>query len=127
MGRKRKGGGRIARVPLWLRWKPPEQIMAELEARAIPVPFSGCLIWLGDIGNTSGYPRAIINNRGWLVCRYVCEQTHGPLKPGQMALHSCDIPYCIAAEHLRPGTAIDNAQDMVKRRRCRRKRGFQTW
>lgn len=34
-------------------------------------------------------------------------------------LHSCDEPQCVRPEHLRKGTASDNAQDKVLRGRCR--------
>lgn len=45
------------------------------------------------------------------------ELHHGPLTPELDVLHSCDNPPCVNPAHLRTGTAADNAQDAVDRKR----------
>jgi hypothetical protein len=39
----------------------------------------------------------------------------GELPHGRLALHSCDNPGCVNANHLRWGTKSDNARDAVAR------------
>lgn len=38
----------------------------------------------------------------------------GPIPDGLLILHSCHNPSCCNPNHLRPGTANDNTQDMVQ-------------
>jgi hypothetical protein len=104
---------------LW-HFRTLEDELAKLEANSIPIPFSGCRIWLGA---TNGeYPMANILGKNMLVHRFVCEQTHGPIPTGHFAIHSCDVPCCIAPEHIRPGTHADNMRDATIRKRWRRQR-----
>ena len=42
---------------------------------------------------------------------------HGQIPHNLLILHSCDNPPCVNPRHLRAGTALDNAQDMVSRGR----------
>lgn len=49
--------------------------------------------------------------------RVICELFHGPLKPGEYAIHSCDNPPCANPGHVRPGTPSDNSNDMYRRGR----------
>jgi hypothetical protein len=43
---------------------------------------------------------------------------HGrPFPAGLMARHKCDNPRCVNPHHIVPGTARDNVQDMIERRR----------
>lgn len=105
---------------LW-HFRTLEDELAKLEANSIPVPFSGCRIWLGAI-DTDGYPCAIMLGRKVTLHRFVCEQTHGPIPPGYYAIHSCDVPSCIASEHIRPGTMQENVRDAIKRGRYRNRK-----
>lgn len=43
--------------------------------------------------------------------------TFGKITEGLHILHSCDNPPCCNPSHLREGTPLDNAQDMVQRQR----------
>lgn len=43
-----------------------------------------------------------------------------PFPPGKWGLHTCDNPSCVNPEHVYPGTATDNTNDMIERDRTMR-------
>lgn len=55
--------------------------------------------------------------------RVSCAMFNGYPPEGSFVLHSCDNPTCVRPEHLRYGTAKENAEDMVLRGRTRDQRG----
>lgn len=71
---------------------------------------SGCLEWIGN-KDKDGYGRIKINYIQTAVHRLVAELTYGKPENGQIAMHSCDNPSCILAEHLRWGSYKENSQD----------------
>jgi hypothetical protein len=87
-----------------------------LENGSMPVPFSGCHIWLGHT-NKKGYGRLSLNRRLVLTHRLAWETYRGPIPSGLMVLHECDIPCCINPNHLFLGTNDDNVADRVKKGR----------
>jgi hypothetical protein len=82
-------------------------------------PEGQCWVWKGYIGlngygslNHGGIPRG--------AHRVVYEALVGSIPEGLFLRHSCDNPPCCNPAHLIPGTAKDNAGDMVSReRQCR--------
>jgi hypothetical protein len=76
-----------------------------------------CIEW--HMAKVRGY--GVYGKRGVgraYVHRMVCEFFHGPPPPDKpMALHSCDNPACYEPSHLRWGSAQDNSDDAVARRR----------
>lgn len=88
-----------------------------------------CWIWRGSLGN-GGYGvisiSVILPNGRRASCpmratHVALELTHGrSVPPGVFVLHSCDTPACIRPDHLRLGTAQDNADDMRVRNRMAR-------
>lgn len=48
-----------------------------------------------------------------------CELAHGPLGPGEQALHHCDNPPCCRGEHLFKGSPLDNMTDKIAKGRLR--------
>ena len=78
-------------------------------------PIEDCLAWTGCV-DKDGYGLAKIDGRRWRVHRYVWAAIHDT-HPAGLVLHSCDRPGRIRPEHLRLGTARENAADRRERRR----------
>lgn len=71
-----------------------------------------CVLWVG--AQTRGYGVLRYEGRKQLVTRILLERKLGrPLRPRMQACHSCHRPPCIHEDHLREGTAKDNAADRV--------------
>lgn len=51
--------------------------------------------------------------------RFAFQRVHGPLLPGEWALHRCDRPVCFRPTHLFRGDRIKNMEDMVAKGRGR--------
>jgi hypothetical protein len=48
---------------------------------------------------------------------------HGPIPAGMVVCHRCDNPPCVRPDHLFLGTQVDNALDMLAKKRASRARG----
>lgn len=85
------------------------------------VDANGCWICTSHRPGKRGYPTLSIGGKRtgkkWYAHRYVYQLCNGPIPEGLCVLHSCDMPLCINPVHLRVGTKLDNARDMVERRR----------
>jgi hypothetical protein len=92
--------------------------LARIEARSIPEPNTGCRLWEG--GQNSGYGILNVLGSTFYAHRIVCEAVHGLLGPGVVACHTCDVSFCVEAEHLFPGTYKVNAVDCVTKKRWTR-------
>lgn len=85
----------------------------------MPEPNSGCWLWLGGV-NESGYGIIGLGRReqGVAKAHRVSFELHKrPLGKGECVLHTCDNPACVNPDHLRAGTLVDNARDMVAKGR----------
>lgn len=73
-----------------------------------------------------GYPQLVgsLNRVPFMVRghRVAYALAVGAVPAGLGVLHSCDRPACVRPEHLRVGTAADNARDRVARGRSARGR-----
>lgn len=77
---------------------------------------SGCWLW-----QAGGYPRGygMVNLgrdvRGKQYTTYAHRVAYvlayGPIEPGQVVMHICDVPACVNPAHLRLGTQGDNIRD----------------
>lgn len=98
-----------------------EKARDRLEARCIPEPNSGCLLWEGSTDN-KGYGQMSIRGRGmspYPAHRAAYQLACGAIPDGLFVLHSCDVPACCNPNHLRVGTHQDNMRDARERNRMR--------
>jgi hypothetical protein len=83
----------------------------------VPVPESGCWIWLGK-WNKSKYGQ--IQSHGKRVDaahRFFYEHFIGQIPEGLSLCHKCDTPPCCNPEHMFVGTQKDNLSDMQAKNR----------
>ena len=78
---------------------------------------NGCWLWKGS-QTEYGYGRFNISGRVEKAPRVAYKLTYGSIPEGMDILHTCDNPPCVRPDHLFPGTAKDNALDMVAKGRC---------
>lgn len=77
-----------------------------------------CWIWKRGLSK-SGYGKFWLNKLNMRAHRAAWVITHGEVPSGMMVCHRCDTPACVRPEHLFLGTAQDNVNDMVSKRRNR--------
>ena len=88
--------------------------LAELEAKAIPITESGCLLWMG---RWKPYGTVSIDGKQKSVHRVAWELAYGPISQGYFVCHHCDVPACIRIDHLFLGTCRDNNDDAIRKGR----------
>lgn len=93
--------------------------MATIEARCIPIPWSGCLVWLG--ATAGGYAIITRGPRGSsvpiYVHRIVYELVNGPIPEGREVCHTCDVRPCLEPRHLVAETHGWNIRDAAAKGR----------
>lgn len=85
----------------------------------------GCWEWTGmrlkpsrtATRNGSGYGYLWVEGKMVRAHRLSHELFIGPIPLGDLVLHSCDRPWCVAPAHLRAGDHFDNAEDCASRGR----------
>jgi hypothetical protein len=103
------------------RARTTEEIVDDLLRKAIPN--GDCLeCHLRPSIDREGRERQYVsvggrNGKKWGVPRLVLHVKKGPLAPDVWALHTCDNTKCINEDHLFPGTAQDNTNDMIAKGR----------
>ncbi|WP_461522897.1 HNH endonuclease signature motif containing protein [Rhizobium leguminosarum] len=90
----------------------------------MPVPFCGCLIWIGNV-TTRGYGKISYQNKTLLAHRVSWELANNRRIPdGLFVCHRCDEPSCVNPCHLFLGTPKENMVDMVFKGRSKPPRLF---
>ena len=75
-------------------------------ANSIPVPESGCWLWLG--ATSKGYGTINVSGKNVRVHRFVYEAMRGPIPPGLFTDHLCRVRCCINPDHMEPVTNKEN-------------------
>ena len=79
-----------------------------------------CLVWTGaqKIGRDGSRLYGLFNDGQKMVQahRFIYERCVEPLG-NHILMHSCDIPSCIALQHLSPGTQAQNVADCIAKGR----------
>ena len=95
---------------------------------SIPVPDSGCWLWVGTIGN-KGYGRfgtgttKLGTFKSHPAHRASYQVYRGPIPDGMFVCHKCDVRSCVNPDHLFIGTNLDNNRDMVRKGRAKLLKG----
>ena len=97
--------------------RPRLSIAHKLEKDSIKIPESGCWIWVGSVTN-HGYGRLTFGaDKVMSAHRASYEHTYGPIPPGVLALHRCDVKCCVNPDHIFLGNQQDNMTDKVCKNR----------
>ena len=84
----------------------------------VSVEEDGCWLWLGAMLKT-GYGQIEVDGKTRSTHRLSYELNCGPIPPGQVVRHCCDVRRCVNPDHLVLGTQADNVHDMWSRGRAR--------
>jgi hypothetical protein len=82
--------------------------MARVEAGTMPIPFCGCRVWVGY--SYDGYARLSVDGSMTLAHRAVYEATRGPIPPGMVVNHLCEVKSCLNPDHLEVVSHTENVR-----------------
>lgn len=100
-------------------WTPEQRFWKKVDKNGPVVrPELGpCWMWTGA-KRRWGYGNFWLDGRNVYPHRWAWEQENGrPFPPELKALHACDTKACIRPSHVRPGTDLENCQDMIAKGR----------
>lgn len=78
---------------------------------------SPCWIWQKTVGANGYGGSRRLGQHGAHRVSYIA--FIGPIEPGMMVCHSCDVRVCVNPDHLWKGTNLDNMRDMATKGRSR--------
>lgn len=85
-------------------------------ATTMPIPESGCLIWMGALAD--GYGRIHLGAGKTIGAhRYSWEVNYGKIPEGICVCHKCDVPSCVNHEHLFLADNYGNLMDKINKNR----------
>ena len=84
--------------------------------RVLPEPNSGCWLWTGSL-TRGGYAMFSCGPDKRRAARASYSLFCDEISEGLMIRHTCDTPLCVNPDHLLPGTAQENSDDMDARGR----------
>ncbi len=77
---------------------------------------SDCILWTGPKAG-KGYGVQSVKGKLQYVHRLVAAEAFGPIPPGMVVAHKCDVPNCINPDHLFVCTQLENLADMKRKGR----------
>lgn len=80
-------------------------------------PERGYWLWTGRLHPTGGYVQFHLNGKRHYGHRASWILHRGPIPEGMLVCHRCDVRHCLNPAHLFLGTAQDNTDDMLAKRR----------
>ena len=89
-----------------------------LDKVKLPAHLHDCWLWTGYT-HKNGYGGIRVNQKQIKTHRYSYTLYRGPIPPGLLVLHSCDVRNCVNPRHLFLGTQKDNVQDMMHKGRAK--------
>ena len=87
-----------------------------IRERSRPVE-SGCWLWAKALFKGSGYGVVHYGGKMTQAHRVAFMAFKGPIPPGLVIMHACDVPACVNPSHLSAGTYRDNTQDALAKGR----------
>lgn len=87
------------------------------EEKTIPEPNSGCVLWLGAYRPPEGYGVIRVDRRLVQATHIALLLDNRPVPDRMQALHTCDNPFCVNAQHLFIGDQQANMDDMWRKGR----------
>ena len=100
--------GRPAR---WTRRQRGQPVHEWIDQNLAPPDANGCRLWL-RAKNPKGYGVIGIDTTTVRqVSRVLWAHVHGPIPPGMLVCHRCDVRACCEITHLFLGTNADNMHD----------------
>ncbi len=94
--------------PISAKRIPGRSLPERLDGLSIPEPFSGCVLWIGNVSH-GGYGQVNINKRQTYAHRAAYECRYGPIPEGLQLDHLCRTRCCINPAHLEPVTPKENS------------------
>ncbi|WP_082201548.1 HNH endonuclease [Paraburkholderia phenoliruptrix] len=98
------------------RGRKAQPLRERFERKFIVTP--GCWLWTaGRSGGAGGYGKFTVNGKQVGAHCVSYELYVGPIPPGKLLRHTCDVPGCVNPDHLIPGTHKENSDDKFSRGR----------
>lgn len=79
-----------------------------------------CWLWKGTTRGHMRYGAISFKCKMLAVHRLSYEMHIGPIPPGLLVMHTCDVPRCVNPNHLKIGTNQDNIDDKMNKNRHHR-------